>query len=53
MTKKTITLSFDNDISFNEAGKHVRDGLSAAIRIGDYLWLCCDERVSLERLKCS
>jgi Protein of unknown function (DUF3616) len=51
MKKKTITLSFDEKISFNEAGKHVRDGLSAAIRVGDYLWLCCDERVSLERLK--
>jgi Protein of unknown function (DUF3616) len=51
MNKKTVTLSFDNQISFNEAGKHVRDGLSAAIRVGDYLWLCCDERVSLERLK--
>lgn len=51
MKKKNITLSFDNKISFNEAGKHIRDGLSAAIRVGDYLWVCCDERVSLERLK--
>jgi hypothetical protein len=51
MKKNTVTLSFDNKISLNEAGKHVRDGLSAAIRVGDYLWLCCDERVSLERLK--
>jgi hypothetical protein len=53
MKKQTVTLAFDNQISFNPAGKHVRDGLSAAIRVGDYLWLCCDERVSLERLKLS
>lgn len=53
MNKKTVTLAFDNSISFNSAGKHIRDGLSAAIRVGDYLWVCCDERVSLERLKLS
>jgi len=45
------TLRFDASKSFNEAGKHVRDGLSAAIRTGDYLWVSCDERSSLERLK--
>ncbi|KAA5545751.1 DUF3616 domain-containing protein [Adhaeribacter rhizoryzae] len=51
MRKKDIKLLFDNNISFNEAGKHVRDGLSAAFRTGDNLWLSCDERSSLERLK--
>lgn len=51
MKNKSITLSFDNKLSLNPDGKHVRDGLSAAIRVGDYLWLCCDERVSLERLQ--
>lgn len=49
--KKNISLIFDNKISFNLAGKHVRDGLSAAFRTGDNLWLSCDERSSLERLK--
>lgn len=53
MQQNTVTLCFDNAISFNQDGKHVRDGLSAAIRTGDYLWLCCDERTSLERLKLS
>ena len=51
MKKQTIRLQFDPSKSFNEAGKHVRDGLSAAIRTGDYLWLSCDERSTLERLK--
>ncbi|MGV3639911.1 MAG: DUF3616 domain-containing protein [Adhaeribacter sp.] len=51
MKNKSVTLSFDNKLSFNPAGKHVRDGLSASIRVGDYLWLCCDERISLERLQ--
>ena len=49
--KKDIKLIFDNSISFNEAGKHVRDGLSAAFRTGDNLWVSCDERSTLERLK--
>ena len=51
MTKKNIQLLFDNSISLNEAGKHVRDGLSAAFRTGNNLWLSCDERSTLERLK--
>jgi len=51
MKKESRQLQFDPSKSFNEAGKHVRDGLSAAIRTGDYLWLSCDERSTLERLK--
>lgn len=51
MKKTDIKLIFDNNISFNEAGKHVRDGLSASFRSGDNLWLSCDERSSIERLK--
>jgi len=51
MNKEPRQLIFDSSKSFNEAGKHVRDGLSAAIRTGDYLWVSCDERSTLERLK--
>jgi hypothetical protein len=50
MHQKTITLNFNNNISFTEKGKHVRDGLSAALRTGSNLWVCCDERSTLERL---
>jgi hypothetical protein len=50
MHEKEILLRFDNKLSFTEKGKHVRDGLSAALRTGNNLWLCCDERSSLERL---
>lgn len=50
MKKAIVNLRFDNDISFNKAGKHVRDGLSSALRTGNNLWVCCDERSTLERL---
>lgn len=50
MSKKQVKISFNNAISFNEAGKHVRDGLSSAVLTGSNLWTCCDERSSLERL---
>ena len=48
--KKHLTLEFDKKLSLNAAGKHVRDGLSAAIILGDNLWIACDERSTLERL---
>src|SRR5688572_7146041 len=48
--KKHITLEFKEKLSINEAGKHVRDGLSTALILGDNLWIACDERSSLERL---
>ncbi|WPP50765.1 DUF3616 domain-containing protein [Catalinimonas niigatensis] len=50
MNKKQIKLTFNNEHSFNEAGKHVRDGLSSSVLTGRNLWTCCDERSSLERL---
>jgi hypothetical protein len=50
MFKEKILLTFDNQYSFNAQGKHVRDGLSSALRTGNNLWTCCDERSSLERL---
>jgi hypothetical protein len=45
-----IKLSFSPDLSLNAEGKHVRDGLSTALLLGDNLWLCCDERTTMERL---
>ena len=51
MKKKNITLRFDPALSFTEKGKHVRDGLSASFLTGDNLWVSCDERSALERLK--
>lgn len=51
MKKSTITLQFDPKLSLSPSGKHVRDGLSTVTRTGDYLWLSCDERCTLERLK--
>jgi hypothetical protein len=50
MHKQDVILNFNKDISFTEGGKHVRDGLSAALRTGNNLWVCCDERSTLERL---
>ena len=47
---KNIMLRFDPKNSLNPKGKHVRDGLSTALRTGDNLWLSCDERTTLERL---
>lgn len=49
MTNK-ITLRFDPEQSLTPEGKHVRDGLSAALRTGNNLWVSCDERVTIERL---
>ncbi|QMU30691.1 DUF3616 domain-containing protein [Adhaeribacter radiodurans] len=51
MKKSTVTLEFNPDLSLNADGKHVREGLSTILRTGDYLWVSCDERCSLERLK--
>jgi hypothetical protein len=48
--KKHLNLEFDEKHSINSAGKHVRDGLSISILLGDNLWIACDERSSLERL---
>lgn len=50
MKSKPIRLYFTHSHSVNEAGKHVRDGLSAALRTGNNLWVSCDERCTLERL---
>lgn len=50
MKTGSVILKFDNDISFNQKEKHVRDGLSGALITGKNLWISCDERSSIERL---
>nr|WP_262904543.1 DUF3616 domain-containing protein [Hymenobacter lucidus] len=44
-------MHFNPKLSLNAAGKHVRDGLSTVLRTGENLWLSCDERTSIERLR--
>ncbi|UOG74612.1 DUF3616 domain-containing protein [Hymenobacter tibetensis] len=44
-------LHFNPKLSLNADGKHVRDGLSTVLRTGDNLWVSCDERTSIERLR--
>lgn len=51
MRHQAYTLRFNPKLSLNEAGKHVRDGLSTVLRTGDNLWVSCDERTSIERLR--
>ncbi|QJX46392.1 DUF3616 domain-containing protein [Hymenobacter taeanensis] len=51
MPARTYILHFDPKLSQNPNGNDVRDGLSAAVLTGDNLWLCCDERTTLERLR--
>ncbi|MDQ4140128.1 MAG: DUF3616 domain-containing protein, partial [Bacteroidota bacterium] len=51
MKKSTVTLQFNPELSLNADGKHVREGLSTILRTGDYLWVSCDERCTLERLR--
>ncbi|HEY4651422.1 MAG TPA: DUF3616 domain-containing protein, partial [Pontibacter sp.] len=46
----TLTLHFDPELSLNQEGKHVRDGLSTVLHTGNNLWLSCDERTTIERL---
>ena len=51
MRRQPQTLHFDPKLSFNADKKHVRDGLSTTLRTGDNLWLTCDERTTVERLR--
>lgn len=46
---KKVVLRFNPKLS-SRHGKHVRDGLSAALLTENDLWLCCDERTTIERL---
>ena len=51
MRHQAYTLHFDPKLSFNAEEKHVRDGLSSVLLTGDNLWVSCDERTTLERLR--
>lgn len=51
MRRQPYLLHFNSKLSLNGAGKHVRDGLSTVLRTGDNLWVSCDERTSIERLR--
>ena len=47
---RSVLLEFDP--KFNPSPKkEIRGGLSAAVAIGDTLWLANDETISLERLR--
>lgn len=45
-----LPLEFDHKLNDLGKEKKLTDGLSAVVRIGDYLWLAHDETVRLERL---
>ncbi|MBD2714145.1 DUF3616 domain-containing protein [Microvirga sp. STR05] len=51
MRRQSYLLHFNPKLSLNAAGKHVRDGLSTVLRTGDNIWVSCDERTSIERLR--
>ncbi|HLM55881.1 MAG TPA: DUF3616 domain-containing protein [Pyrinomonadaceae bacterium] len=50
-TARAALLRFDPALNrLDDEGKELRDGLSAAVLVGDTLWLACDETTRLERL---
>ncbi|MBF9236851.1 DUF3616 domain-containing protein [Hymenobacter sp. BT683] len=51
MRRQSQTLHFDPKLSLNADKKHVRDGLSTTLRTGENLWMSCDERTTVERLR--
>ncbi|MBO0356868.1 DUF3616 domain-containing protein [Hymenobacter sp. BT186] len=51
MRHQSYLLHFNPKLSLNSAGKHVRDGLSTVLRTGNNVWMSCDERTSIERLR--
>jgi hypothetical protein len=51
MKPTQVKLKFDAATKDHGDRKPVRDGLSSIVKVGDYMWLACDEGVSLERLK--
>lgn len=51
MQFQSYTLRFSPELMQEKDGKDVRDGLSAALLIGENLWLCCDEHTTVERLR--
>ena len=51
MRPQAYTLPFAPELSLNAERKHVRDGLSSVLLTGDNLWVSCDERTTIERLR--
>ncbi|MCC2547989.1 DUF3616 domain-containing protein [Hymenobacter sp. BT175] len=51
MRRQPYTLHFNPKLSLNADDKHVRDGLSTVSITGDNLWVSCDERTTIERLR--
>ena len=51
MRPQAYTLQFAPKLSLNAERKHVRDGLSSVLLTGDNLWMSCDERTTIERLR--
>jgi hypothetical protein len=51
MKPSQVTLKFETLSKEHGDKKPVRDGLSSVVKVGDYIWLACDEGISLERLK--
>lgn len=44
-------LKFDPELNrIDDGGKELRDGISAAVLVGDTLWVACDETTRLDRL---
>ncbi|MBL8259573.1 MAG: DUF3616 domain-containing protein [Candidatus Competibacteraceae bacterium] len=50
MARRTAVLEFDPELNALHGGKRLTDGLSAAVQIGDALWVTNDETLSLEKL---
>lgn len=50
MKSEQVTLHF-NTPETPEDRKPVRNGLSSVVKVGEYIWLACDEGASMERLK--
>ena len=49
-TSHPVSLKFDPDLDRLDKDKHLRDGLSAVVLVGDTLWLAGDETTRVERL---
>ncbi|AHM63576.1 hypothetical protein D770_26665 [Flammeovirgaceae bacterium 311] len=51
MRKSKVVLDLKQAISDSLLDKDLRDGLSAATRSGNYLWVAGDEQISIQRLE--
>jgi hypothetical protein len=51
MEPTQVVLHFEKATEEHGDTKPIRDGLSSVVRVGDYIFLACDEGVSVERLK--